>query len=149
MKSLIQSIGIAIGIVMLAGVPRASAQIASDQVEFTTTFAFTVGNATVPAGSYTIREAGDEPGVLMLTGTHASVLFLTQATEARETPTKTEVVFTRYGNGYVLKDIWMEGSNTGAETVSSEAERRVSKAADARGEHRIAARKKTGTASGQ
>ena len=54
MKSLIRSIGIAAGIVLLVGVPHAGAQIVNT-VEFTTPFPFTVGAATLPAGSYTIR----------------------------------------------------------------------------------------------
>ena len=148
MKTLIRSIVIAGGLLMLAGVPRASAQIVSNIVEFTTHSPSP--SATRRPGRH-LHDQGtdDDPNVLMLVGTHASVLFLTQATEAREAPAKTEVVFSRYGNGYVLKDIWREGSVTGAETVSSEGERRVSKNADAPSEHRIAARKKTGTTSGQ
>jgi hypothetical protein len=43
MTSLVRSIGIAAGILVLAGVGTASAQI-TDPVEFTTTFPFTVGN---------------------------------------------------------------------------------------------------------
>src|ERR1700730_8698243 len=81
MKSLVRSIGIAGGILVLAGVQNASAQIA-DTVEFTTSFPFTVGNATVPAGSYTIRPDAASPAYLLLTGPHASVIFQTQSARA-------------------------------------------------------------------
>jgi hypothetical protein len=54
MRSSFRSIGIAAGILVVAGVQNASAQI-TDPVEFTTSFPFTVGYATVPAGRYTIR----------------------------------------------------------------------------------------------
>ena len=74
MKSWVHSIGIAGGILMLVGIQDASAQLLNT-VEFTTSFPFTVGNATVPAGSYTIRPDGDNPQVLELTGKNASVLF--------------------------------------------------------------------------
>src|ERR1700738_2648574 len=113
MKSLVCSIGVAGGILLLAGVQNVSAQIA-DTVEFTTSFPFTVGYATVPAGSYTIRPDDDNPGILELTGAHTALLFQAQDAQARETPSKTEVVFKRYGSGYVLKDIWVEGSDAGA-----------------------------------
>lgn len=144
MTSLVRSIGIATGILVLAGVQNASAQIVYP-VEFTTSFPFTVGNATVPAGSYTIRPDDDNPAVLELTGAHAAVLFETQNAQARETPSKTEVVFKRYGDGYVLKDIWLAGSSDGAETTAVEGERHAAKHHGSEGEQRVAARKKLDT----
>jgi hypothetical protein len=142
MKSLVRSIGIAGGILMLAGVQNASAQI-TDPVEFTTSFPFTVGYATVPAGSYTIRPDDDNLEVFELTGAHGSVLFQTLNTQARQTPSKTEVVFKRYGDGYVLKNIWLEGSDTGAETVAVEGERHLAKNQGSASEQRVAGRKKS------
>jgi hypothetical protein len=143
MKSLVRSIGLAGGILVLAGVQNASAQI-TDPVEFTTAFPFTVGYASVPAGSYTIRPDSDDPAMFELTGPHGSVLFQTQNTEARKTPAKTEVVFKRYGDGYVLKDIWLEGSNPGAEAIVVEGERHLAKRHATASEERVAARKKSG-----
>jgi hypothetical protein len=143
MRSLVRSIGIAGGILMLAGVQNASAQI-TDPVEFTTSFPFTVGYATVPAGSYTIRPDDDNLEVFELTGAHGSVLFQTLNTQADRTPSKTEVVFKRYGDGYVLKDVWLEGSNIGVETVAAEGERHLAKRGSASEEH-VAARKKAQT----
>ena len=146
MRSLVRSIGIAGGILVLAGVQNASAQIA-DTVEFTTSFPFTVGYATVPAGSYTIRPDDDNPELLELTGTHTAVLFETQSAEAREMPSKTELVFKRYGSGYVLKDIWVEGSRAGAETMTVESERHLAKHSGAQGEQRVAARRRSAASS--
>jgi hypothetical protein len=146
MRSLVRSIGIAGGILVLAGVQNASAQI-TDTVEFTTSFPFTVGYASVPAGSYTIRPDSDNPEILELTGAHTAVLFQTKNAEAREMPSKTEVVFKRYGNGYVLKDIWVEGSTQGAETMEVESERHVAKAPGAKAEQRVAGRKNSNTSS--
>lgn len=143
MTSLVRSIGIAGGILVLAGVQNASALI-TDTVEFTTSFPFTVGSATVPAGSYTIRPDDDNPKILLLTGAHTAVFFETDNAEAREMPSKTEVVFKRYGDGYVLKDIWMAGSNSGAESVAAEAERHVARG-ESKGDYRVGARKKSNT----
>ena len=126
---------------MLAGVRNASAQIVYP-VEFTTSFPFTVGNASVPAGSYTIRPDDDNPKILELSGAHTAVLFETENAVARETPSKTEVVFKRYGDGYVLKDIWLAGSNDGAETMAVEGERHAAKHGGPQHEERVAARKK-------
>jgi hypothetical protein len=144
MTSLVRSICIAGGILVLAGVQNASAQIVYP-VEFTTSFPFTVGNTSVPAGSYTIRPDDDNPAILELTGAHTSVLFQTEGATARETPSKTEVVFKRYGDGYVLKDIWLAGSRDGAETIAAEGERHAAKHSGPEAEQRVAARKKVAT----
>jgi hypothetical protein len=143
-SSLVRSLGIAAGILVLAGVQNASAQI-TNSVEFTTSFPFTVGYATLPAGSYTIRPDDDNPAVFELTGAHESVLFETNNTQARETPKKSEIVFKRYGDGYVLKDIWVVGSDSGVEAVTVEGERHAAKHGP-QSEQRVEARKKLETA---
>jgi hypothetical protein len=144
MTSMVRSIGIAAGILILAGVQNASAQIIYP-VEFTTSFPFTVGNTTIPAGTYTIRPDEDNPAILQLNGVHAAVLFETENKQMRETPSKTEVVFKHYGDGYVLKDIWVAGSNDGAETTAVEGERHAAKHRGPDSEERVAARKKPDT----
>jgi hypothetical protein len=144
MTSLVRSIGIAGGILVLAGVQNASAQIIYP-VEFTTSFPFTVGNTTVPAGSYTIKQDDDDAAILELRGAHAAVFFQTVATATPETPSKTEVVFKRYGSGYVLKDVFLAGSNTGAESILVEGEKHAAKQHGPEAEHRIAAKKKMDT----
>jgi hypothetical protein len=140
MKALTRSLAIAGAIVMFAGVQNASAQIIYP-VEFTTTFPFTVGNTVVPAGSYTIRPDDDNAEILELQGPKTTVLFQATNAQARETPLKTEVVFQRYGDGYVLKDIWLGGSNEGAESLTAEAERHAAKHHALNGEQRVAARR--------
>jgi hypothetical protein len=146
MRSLIRSIVIAGGLLMLAGVQNASAQIV-DAVEFTTSFPFTVGNTAVPAGSYTIRPDDDNPKILELFGQKTSALFQVDVVDAPTTPSKTELVFSRYGDSYVLKNIWVEGSASGAKTLPAEGERHVAKHSGPKGEQRIAARKKTSSSS--
>ena len=128
----------AAGVLLLAGVPQARAQV-TGPIQFTTTFPFAVGYATVPAGTYTVRPDDDDQSILLLTGSHVGVLFLADNIQTRQTPSKTEIVFNRYGDGYVLKDIWMEGSNTGAEALPAEAERHAAKHGDAKGDYRVAA----------
>jgi hypothetical protein len=142
MRSLIRSIGIAGGILVLAGVQNASAQIPNG-VDFTTAFPFTVGNTTVPAGSYTIRPDDDDPGIFELTGKHTSVFFDTEKVTAPKTPSKTEVVFKRYGDGYVLKDIWVDGSDSGAEATTVVGEQHAAKNHGSGTEHRVLGRKKS------
>ncbi len=144
MRSSVRSIVIAGAILTLAGVQNASAQIETS-VEFTTSFPFTVGNTNVPAGSYSIRQDDDNPKILELTGGRTAVLFEAENPQARQTPSKTEVVFNRYGDQYVLKSVWVEGSDIGYETIRAEGERHAAKHGDSKGEQRVAGRKKSDT----
>jgi hypothetical protein len=141
MKSFIRTIGIAGGLFLIAGIQNASAQV-TDPVEFTTTFPFTVGYGTVPAGSYTIRPDDDNPDILELQGPATTVFFQAQNKIARETPNETEVVFKHYGDTYVLKDIWVAGSTTGAETLPAEGERHAAKQYGSATDERVQARKR-------
>jgi hypothetical protein len=147
MRSLVRSIGVLLGILTLAGVQNAGAQIV-DTIEFTTTFPFTVGNATVPAGSYTIRPDEDASQIFELGGKNTAVLFQVASIEAHQTPSATELVFSRYGDRYVLKNIWVAGSDSGEETMAAEGERHAAKAG-AKSEQRVPGRKKSGNTSGQ
>jgi len=147
MRSLVRSIVVVVGVLGLAGARNASAQII-DNVDFTTSFAFTVGNSTMPAGSYTIRPDDDNPQVLLLQGKNAAALFQVEPAAAPQTPSKTEVVFSRYGKSYVLKSICIEGSDTGAEAIPAEGERHAAKAGT-KTEQRVAARRKSATGTGQ
>ena len=144
MKSVSRCIGMAAGIILFAGVQHAGAQIV-DPVEFTTTFPFTVGSATMPAGSYTVRPDMDDASILQLTGAHTSVFFETTNVPATR-PAKTEVVFKRYGDTYILKDIYVVGSDIGVESVSAEGERHAAKKSATASEHRIAAATKSTSA---
>ncbi len=67
------------------------------------------------------------------------------AAQAPTTPSKTEVVFTRYGDGYVLKDIWMEGDSVGAESRTAEAEKHMATYPGTASERRLAATKTANT----
>jgi hypothetical protein len=139
MKPLLRYTVLAASLVVLAGVHNASAQIDS-AIEFTTSFPFIVGNTTVPAGSYTITPADEDPQILELQGGHTAVLIQTESADPPQSA-HTEIVFNRYGDRYVLKNIWVEGSDVGYVSSTALGERRVSKVASAAGESRVAARK--------
>jgi hypothetical protein len=138
MRSLVRFVLAAGGIVLLIGVQAAEAQV-TGPVKFATTFPFTVGNTTVPAGSYTIRPDADDPQILELIGLRTAVFFEVTIPPAGPTPDKTEIVFKRYGQGYVLKDVWIGGSG-GAEAVTVEAERHHARAGTSTTEQHVPAK---------
>jgi hypothetical protein len=134
------SVVIACGVLSFVGIHDASAQL-THRISFTTSFPFVVDNTTLPAGSYTITPDEDDPYVLELRGAHASVIVVTKSASQDKPPSKSEVVFSRYDTGYVLKNIWVAGSNGGYVTDLALGERHLAKQGDSPREHRVAAEK--------
>ena len=132
MKRIIRSLVVAGGFAALVGVAPASAQV-FQEVTFTTSFPFTVGHKTLPAGSYTVRPAYEGDGSLLeIRGRNDSAMFVGQnAGKPRVDPNEDAVVFDRTGDHYVLAEIWdgsdREGADLiphkGGETVKVEAHR--------------------------
>jgi len=130
MTRLIRSLVVVGGLTALVGAAPASAQVL-EEVTFTTTFPFTVGHKTLPAGTYTVRPAYEGDGSLLeIRSRDASAIFSGQnAGTPRVDPRKDAVVFDRTGDQYVLAEIWdsaeQEGTDRipvkGAETVKVEA----------------------------
>jgi hypothetical protein len=119
MKTLVRSVLLAGGLALVTGVSPASAQV-YQELTFTTTFPFMVGRTTLPAGSYTVGPVFDGgAAVLEIRGTGGGAMFLSENTGApRANPEKTEVVFDRSGDHYVLSEIWDAATREGADTVA-------------------------------
>jgi hypothetical protein len=142
MKSVTHRVIAFTAVATVAGVALANAQV-SDPVEFTAPFSFTVGNTTMPPGRYEIRRDTDNGTVYRIEEPkkHIGTLFEVEPTSMSKAPAKTEVVFKRYGEGYVLKSVWEEGSSDGIQTVVAEAERHHAKNGGAVTEHHVPAQK--------
>jgi hypothetical protein len=138
MKSVTHRIMVFTAVATVAGATLAHAQV-TDPVEFTTSFPFTVGNTSMPAGSYEIRRDTDSGAVYRIDEPkkHIGTLFEVEPTTMNKPPQKSEVVFKRYGQGYVLKSIWESGSSDGVQTVTTEAERHHAKHGGAVTETRV------------
>jgi hypothetical protein len=100
-----------------------------NRVTFSTTFPFTAGNTKLPAGSYSIRPLDDDSEIMEISSADGktSALFETMTAELPRTPSKGEVVFKKYGDSYVLSEIYEPGSKLGAMTIKSHAERQHAK----------------------
>ena len=106
----------------------ASAQIISP-VDFSMDTSFTVGNTTLPAGTYEIVPTDNE-GILEVRGAKGvpSVFFEVEPLESLAPFTKTEITFNRYGRNLVLKSIMVEGETSGATSIAQHVERQHRKA---------------------
>jgi hypothetical protein len=129
MKTLVCKLFVFVALVGALGVGVAKAQI-TNAVDFKAPSSFVAGDATLPAGSYSARPWSDDPSVLEISnaaGTH-SVLVDTESTSS-ETPAKnTGVVFAKYGNLLVLKQIVLANQKTGYGIISKHAEKKAAKA---------------------
>jgi hypothetical protein len=89
-------------------------------------FDFNVGNKTLPAGEYTVREVNAGPALLQLQSKDgresAMVLMNTVIGKAQESA---KLVFHRYGSRYFFAQAWIDGDNSGLQAPRSRAERAV------------------------
>ena len=113
---------------MLLSLGVASAQIVNPVI-FTMDTEFAVGNTTMPAGTYEIRPT-DDPLVLEITGEKGKpgALFDVEPIDSVAPFKQTELVFNKYGNNMVLKEVTVAGGTTGINILTSHLERRHRKA---------------------
>ena len=106
----------------------ASAQIVYPVV-FTMDTAFVAGNTTFPAGSYEIRPTEDPSIVEIQSEKGAPQALFEVEPLVSVTPFKqTEIVFNKYGNNLVLKEVTVAGETAGVTTVTSHLEKQHRKA---------------------
>ncbi len=107
-------------------------------------FAFTAGNATLPAGEYRVERLHGNSAVVLIrcSDTSAAAVALSNATQAKETPTQSKLIFKRYDNRYFLSQVWSAGSIRGRELMKSRAEKEITQSArfETKGEVTLLAR---------
>ena len=117
--------------VLLLGLPVTSgAGTLANQVGFKISTSFVVGAAILPAGGYTITGDPDDPMSLLVTSddhTHA-VWIQAEPLDAESPRAKTEIIFSKYGDTMVLKQIWLQGTTSGYLVQTGHAEQKAAKA---------------------
>jgi len=97
---------IVIGAAAIALASAAEAR-AAEEVTARVPFAFSVGAASLPAGSYVVREAIDDPALLEIVNTHGSEAAIAITIPADAVPGQTAaqpgLVFVKRGGEYFLK----------------------------------------------
>ena len=88
-------------------------------------FQFNVGNKTLPAGEYSVREVNPESGgVLLLRSRDGNASAMIQVESViSKAPESAKLIFHRYGNKYFFVQAWIDGDNTGMQAPRSKAER--------------------------
>jgi hypothetical protein len=116
---------------------KAQAQIVGD-LEANIPFQFQAGNAKLPAGEYRIHVVQASNLTVMRISAaddSTSTFFQVTETEAKSAPTKSELIFNKYGDQYFLAKVFEEGSASGSEAIESRAEKTVSQQTTQAEEH--------------
>lgn len=101
-----------------------SASSAQDKVQANVPFAFQVGNASLPAGTYLVSEAADHAVRIQCRSASASALTGYQSDE-KIRPQSAKMVFHKYGSTYFLVQIWDGSGNSGMDIPESKREKEL------------------------
>ena len=116
------------------------AQIAH-KVTFDAPSAFYVGNAKMPASSYTVTQPNFDDNLLLIedaSGSHSA--FVEYVVASSDTPhAQTDVTFNKYANVDFLSTIGIQGRNSEMQILPSKAEQNAAKATGAE-KHSLSAR---------
>ena len=98
-------------------------------------FAFHVGNATLPAGQYTVKVQSNPTGAIWIHSLDNSrnAVALTAPLSQIKKEGAPKLVFTKYDNDYFLSEVWDENSASGEGLFKTKAEREL--AANIRSAH--------------
>jgi hypothetical protein len=116
---------------------NARAQIVGD-LDADIPFQFHVGNKELPAGKYRIHmlDNSDLTAMEIISADgSASAVFQIQESDTNSAPTKSELIFNKYGHDYFLAKLFDEGDPSGSELIESAYEKRISKGAVVAQEH--------------
>lgn len=116
MSSILHRLVIALAFLATLGLlaSRAAQAQLADYLTFRTTFPFVVGNTTMPAGSYSIRRVDDNQTLYLVSGPRS--VFLQGNTTGRAPaigPGSDEVIFNRFGDQFVMSEVWEGDASTG------------------------------------
>ena len=115
------------GVLVLSSMAATQVARAQETMVVDIPFAFTAGNATLPAGEYRVQKMDRNSAVLLVHcwDAKASALVITNAAQAKETQTESKLVFNRYGNRYFLSQVWTAGSIRGRQLPVSPREKEM------------------------
>jgi hypothetical protein len=111
---------------LLLAVGSSLGQLSLDRsVKADVPFAFSVADEQFPAGEYIVSGVGSQ-GILALRGTGSQMrLVATQAAVSSGPSNKSKLIFHRYGDRYILSEIWLEGDSRGRRLPKTKLEKEL------------------------
>jgi hypothetical protein len=122
-----------IALLVLVGSVAVAAQAQTSgraQMRVSIPFQFHVGDATLPAGDYTLRQmnSNSDAATLQISGKNGvanSIINMIGASGDNQATTK--LVFRRYSNQYYFAEVWIDGEKDGLQAPKSKTERATQK----------------------
>lgn len=124
MKKQIMTMAILGGLIFVAGISKAQAQIVYP-VKADIPFSFYVGEKLLPAGEYTITEQYQGVMEIRRDDGKEAAFFVTNGNQERQTPEASELIFNRYGNETFLSRIEEQGDRDDAVLMKSKLEKKA------------------------
>jgi hypothetical protein len=115
------------GLFFMLAAASAHAQSAN-RIAANVPFDFSVGDAKLKAGDYTIRHEGSQMlAVTSADGKTRALLLAPRTVRRSRSDVPEKLVFHRYGNQYFLSEVWISRGIDGNGLYASAAERRLTK----------------------
>jgi hypothetical protein len=118
-----------IAIALFVAATSIAARPASAQghlVEATVPFNFTVGDQTLPSGTYTIHSTTSSPDILAISNWSRKVNLMSMGLPNQSNPRHDSIlVFHKYGNQYYLSEVRSEGASINVRVPVTKAEKRA------------------------
>jgi hypothetical protein len=116
---------VSIIVLAFATAVASNAQSGGKNLKASIPFDFVVGDKTLAAGDYSVRQITANAGGILVRSSNDghSAIRLTNTLIAGAPKQKTTLNFLRYGNTYYLSQVWTAGSSVGREMVKSKSER--------------------------
>jgi len=99
--------GAALAVVLGALTLSAPAPVAAADIRANVPFSFTVDKKVLPAGTYNVTSSNAH--TLLISSFGAGAVTMGQRAESRSGSPR--LVFHRYGNDYILREVWMSGAS--------------------------------------
>jgi hypothetical protein len=98
----------------------------AQELKVTVPFGFVAGSRTLPAGQYTVSQAGNPSAVVIRSaGSAPGVVVVTNRVESPDKQEIGKLVFHRYGDRYFLSEVWGTDQNAGSQLPKTAPERNL------------------------
>ncbi|HEY4930426.1 MAG TPA: hypothetical protein VII23_02555 [Terriglobales bacterium] len=116
-----------IGILALVVLISSTGAFAQSYAKADVPFAFTVGSAQLPAGTYEVKALGAGNSSIMIQNHDTNAAAMSNAGREQPRSTRAKLVFHRVGNSYFLAEVWRSSSAEGMILPASKQEKDLAK----------------------
>ncbi len=124
-----------LSLVVMAVLVSAGAYAQSGYAKADVPFAFAVGSAQLPAGTYEVKSANSGASAIMILNMQTNAGAMANAGREQSRDTEPKLVFHRVGSQYFLAEIWRGGGSDGMIIPTSEQEKSLEKEQRAANSH--------------